>query len=295
MSRHLIPAFLLALAVFSTPALAQERWYDVELIVFKHSKAEHFFTEQWPTTWSIPDTTKSVDPLNVRREFAEVFGRLPQGAQTLGGALKSLETSSRYNVLAYRSWRQMGLDKNKAVNIRIQAGKSYRRLTPAAFSTTSRIETGALFEPVYGADGVITRYSIPEYTIAADNTPPENTVYELDGNIKIVLSRFLHVYTDLLLLEPVILTPDRTASTKVENSDSRHNTIEQTPSHMDISANLEAISPTTYKLALAPAGTPFTTLHGFNIRDHRRMRSNEQHHLDHPLAGVIIKITPAKN
>jgi hypothetical protein len=295
MSRYVVPAFLLVLTIFSNTALAQDRWYDVELVVFKHAKAEHFFTEQWPTTWSIPDTSKSVDPLNIQREFSAVFSKLPQSAQTFSNTLKALETSSRYDVLAYRSWLQMGLDKNKAVNIRIQAGKTYSRLTPASFSATPRIETGALFEAIYDADGAIVRYSIPEYALAADNTPLENIVYELDGNIKIVLSRFLHVYTDLLLLEPVVLTPDRTAPTNVENNETGHDTIEQTPSHMDISGNLEPITPTTYKLALTPADTPFTTLHGFNIRDHRRMRSNEQHHLDHPLVGIIIKITPAKN
>lgn len=301
--QHYLKFLVLTLLCFSQlniVALADgERWYDVELLVFKHAKAEHFLTEQWPTSWTIPNVDNSLDPLNISQNFKKYFDKMNRDELTLAGAFKALEDSSRYQVLAYRNWKQVGLNKEQAINVRINAGQKYLKLpNNTAFSNrtltinTTEIKTGALFEPVLDTEGTVIRYRIPQYSLAADDTQPEDIVYQLDGNIKIILSRFLHIYADLLLMEPVKLTQEKSPSNNV-NESTGTGIIEETRSNLDITETQKTITPNTYKLSLASAND-YTTLHGFNIKDHRRMRSGELHHLDHPLLGIMIKISPSK-
>lgn len=298
--------WVLAACFIINNARADERWYDVELLVFKHARAEHFLTEQWPTTWSIPDTADSVDPLDVQKTYSQDFEKLPPEEQSFAGIIDKMEKSSRYGVLAYRSWRQKGLDKDQAVNVRIQAGRTYRKdgkpladsgfsaLTVAPSGPQPTVMTGTLFEPVLDENGQVISHAIPQYTPITDIDGTDRVVHELDGNIKIVLSRFLHIYTDLLLLEPVNLTPERNAN-KDDNLKTATDLVEETPDNFEATEPEKPITPAAYRLSLAPDDSQFTTLHGFNIHSHRRMRSGELHHLDHPLLGIIVKVTPASS
>lgn len=303
MSYKLRPYVLLIFATcVAGNVFANERWYDVELLVFKHAKAEHFLTEQWPTSWSIPDTNESVDPANIQKTYADRFETLAKNRQSFAGIIDNLEKSSRYEVLAYRSWRQIGLDKNQAVNIRVQGGKTYRKLgapfsAPGDQVSTStpsdqpQPETGTLFEPVLDENGSVIRYTIPRYAPAAAAGDSDAIIHELDGNIKIVLSRFLHVYTDLLLVEPVNLKPERNTVKEDDNLSTETDLVEETQDSFE--AMETEVTPAAYRLSPAIGDVEFTTLHGFNIQSHRRMRSGELHHLDHPLIGILVKVTPS--
>lgn len=284
-------------------ASAEERWYDIELLVFKHAKAEHFLTEQWPTSWSIPDTGDSVNPLDIQKAYAKNFEKPPQEKQSFAGIIDGMEKSSRYEVLAYRGWRQKGLDKDQAVNVRIQAGKAYRKLNSpfaaADFSASTVVPsseqqtaTGTLFEPVLDENGSVISHTIPEYSATTDTRDSDEVVHELDGNVKIVLSRFLHIYTDLLLLEPVDLKPERNTG-KDDNLKTATDLVEETQDSFETMETKNEVTPAAYRLSLASSDSEFTTLHGFNIQSHRRMRSDELHHIDHPLVGIIVKVTPS--
>lgn len=299
--------WVLAVCFVMNDASADERWYDVELLVFKHARAEHFLTEQWPTTWSIPDTGASVDPLDIQKAYSKNFEKLSAEEQSFAGVIDRMEKSSRYEVLAYRSWRQKGLDKDQALNVRIQGGNIYRKegkpfadsvfsasTVPPANAEPKPIPTGTLFEPVLDENGQVIGHAIPQYTLISDVDDTDRIVHELDGNIKIVLSRFLHIYTDLLLLEPVNLTPERNAN-KDDNLKTATDLVEETPDNFEATEPEKPITPTAYRLSPAPDDSQFTTLHGFNIHSHRRMRSGELHHLDHPLLGILVKVTPSEN
>lgn len=309
------PAFhvlwVLAACFVINNASAEERWYNVELLVFKHARAEHFLTEQWPTTWSIPDTGDSVDPLDIQKAYSQDFEKLPAGEQSFAGIIDNMEKSSRYEVLAYRGWRQKGLDKDQALNVRIQAGRTYRKdgqpfadsgfsaSTPAVSPSGSNPQplaiTGTLFEPVLDENGQVIGHVIPQYTLITDTDDgADRIVHELDGSVKIVLSRFLHIYTDLLLLEPVNLTPERNAN-KDDNLKTATDLVEEAPDNFEAAEAEKPITPAAYRLSLASDDAKFTTLHGFNIHSHRRMRSEELHHLDHPLLGILVKVTPSEN
>lgn len=300
LTSRIVWSFAAFIALIGT-ASADERWYDVELVVFKHAKAEHFLSEQWPTSWSIPDTGESVNPLDIQKNYLDRFKKLSKEQQSFAGIIDNLEKSSRYEILAYRSWRQEGLDKNRAINVHVQGGKTYRKTSKpfisAGFSLATspageqQVETGTLFEPVLDENGSVVSYVIPQYAPETGIGNSEEIIHELDGSVKIVLSRFLHIYTDLLLLAPVNLKPEKSGINKDNNLKTDTDLVEETQDSFEA---METVTPAAYRLSPATSDTEFTTLHGFNIQSHRRMRSEELHHLDHPLVGILIKVTPSE-
>jgi hypothetical protein len=143
-----------------------------------------------------------------------------------------LQQSGRYEVIQQIAWRQPGLDETAAKPIRIHGGPEYRTATgaPAAL----------------GQD-----YESP--TLYGDIRAPV-TLEQLDGTVKVVLSQYLHVYTDLMLRKPV--------TTQALGEDQRLRSV--------------------------------NALYQFRIQDHRRMRSKELHYIDHPLLGILVWITPVE-
>ncbi len=80
---------------------------------------------------------------------------------------------------------------------------------------------------------------------------------ELDGTVKVALGRYLHVYTDLVYREQV------------------------SASH--------AAQPGKHERQ------PASALYQYRVQNQRRMRSRELHYLDHPLVGVLVRITPVED
>ncbi len=328
--------------LLSCPLAWSVRNYDIELIIFRYTDNQQYLSEQWQDTWYIPNTEESLDldtvspvkenlDLNiVPPEEENPFRTLTEEETTLNSIVEALSESERYHVLTYLAWQQPGLDKDNAIDIKIQAGQAYRQLTrlrkpelpeqEAPEDQTieySLPQMGSLFVsreeldvPVIGYveenDYAVTIEYEPLVSISDDDvvqnresvrkipdayrpiiTPdsPDNfpeaavdtLIYELTGNIKFVVSRFIHVYIDLLFMQPVILE------------------LEQAKTKSDIYTEFETESISSspgYRILFGQPDAEFNTLHGFNIKAHRRMRSRELHYIDHPLLGMVIKAWP---
>ena len=88
------------------------------------------------------------------------FVALDSDTYTLSGKAAALSKSGKYKVLKHMSWLQPGLAREDAIAVRVHAGKNYKS----------------------------------EFNERSFSTQPVN---ELDGTVKIVLGRYLHLYTDL--------------------------------------------------------------------------------------------------
>lgn len=93
-------------------------------------------------------------------EQSNGFVALESDTFTLAGKTEALNKSGKYKVLKHMAWLQPGLAREDAISVRIHAGKNYKG----------------------------------EFSDRSFSTQPVN---ELDGTVKIVLGRFLHLYTDL--------------------------------------------------------------------------------------------------
>ena len=104
--------------------------------------------------------------------------------------------------------------------------------------------------------------STPIYIRSGDrDVPPvavgEESLPELEGTVRVTGKRYLHVNLDLLLRQ--LTPPDLTAE-----------------------AQSEDVTPTDF--------APY--YHTYRMVDHRRMRSDRLHYIDHPMLGVLILATP---
>jgi hypothetical protein len=271
----LLSLLLAPASVAQAQAPAEDRWYNVELVIFKYTQPEEFGSEHWPQRWALPDAKNSAELDALDGKYQSDFAKLPADVQSFSGMLERLGKSSRYEVLNYSAWRQRGLDKAQAVGVRIRAGRRYQ---PQTLVPTD-VDFG-LFEQSFIEQDFTPEVTLRRYVETAAKSGP--LLYELEGNVKIVLSRFLHVYADLLLLKPVTLTA-------VTNS----------------AAQPAAGAAAGYHIAWTQASTPLgsnenageetsDTLYGINIKSHRKVRSGELHHLDHPLLGILIQIKPVE-
>ncbi|MBA3582368.1 MAG: peptidoglycan binding protein CsiV [Gammaproteobacteria bacterium] len=208
---------------------ATTRWYEVEVVVFRQNLMDGIKAEHWTPNWTTPDLKNAVDLDNITGNKRDLIRKVSAGRK-LGGVAARLNKSGRYVVLNHSAWQQKGLSKDQTFPIMINGGG---------------VRNGNYFNAATSNNG--------------NGQEPIKTA-ELLGTVTVVLSRYLHVYTNFLLTEAV----------NIQQINS------QTGSQM---------------LSIEPAAQS-TTLFGFNNQQHRRMRSSEIHHIDHPLIGVTIIITP---
>jgi len=184
--------------------------YAIDFVVFEDKEARYIGSELWPEADQAQDAA-AMTKKSYARKNTGIRAIKTTDYDLLNNEVKRLLNSSRYKVLARKSWLQPGLDNAQAVDIEI---------TPNAQS---------------GSTGSIS------------------------GSIKIVLERYLHIYTDLVYRRP---------APSVATSDDAFN---------------PGVSQSGYRPEAA-----------YVIREHRRMRSRELHYIDHPLVGMLIKIVPVK-
>lgn len=287
-----IPALLaLVGAVVTAPALAQTNAYDVEIVVFEHLDSAAGESERWRPEVVVPPIENATGfevsaPRGERlRELPDGFEQLgPEQAQ-LGGAVKRLEDSNRYRVLRHSIWRQPALGKDEAVALRFEAGEPTTVQIPASAYPAGPIEAdsepaGASGQQNEAASGTTPRANPQTYMLdtpfgLGTLAPPlrDAEVLPLDGTVKLVVSRYLHLYTDLYYTTAVEWTdgaPDARANAG------------------RAAAAGTAVPP---RVTRGPNGQAMLS---YGFHQERRMRSGELHYLDHPVLGLLVKITPHK-
>lgn len=220
---------ILLLALAPLPAPAQTPLYKVELIVFEPTDAGPAGEEIWPQDLPAPDMSAAVEL--EAGAGAGGLRALPESARELTETARLLENSGRYHVIVHRIWQQPGLEADQAVAVAVHGGEDYSAAFPELMAP--RWE--------YDAQGVLVE------------RPGPARLEQLDGWVKIVLGRYLHIYTDLVLRKPVPVEPGESAGASLGQQ---------------------------------------RRLMEVHMRQQRRMRSRELHYLDHPLLGVLVKVTP---
>ena len=244
--------FILSLVFLLCPVLHAEehRYYDVEIVVFESLQKTNNRTESWPQKASVEQPKSFVElGLPFTGELPEAalpeysFVPLEDEDYKLKAEVKLLDKSISYRVLMHLAWRQPGLSEETAVPVRIE------RLIPplARESQAEERPTGAIQN---ASDASLPGTDPTAYLQESIPAKP----HRLEGFVKIILSRYLHIHADLGYQEE---NPLRSWDFSAEGSNSEHT------------------SP------------PF-----YHLLQTRRMRSNELHYLDHPVLGVLVLITP---
>lgn len=241
---------------------AELRFYDVEIVIFKNVRVPKGNEVILPV--SSPRIDAEImdlsSPASVEKANEKAHELLPVEQFRLLDKVARIVKSPYYDLLLHVGWRQPGLDKEKSLPIWIRGGRIFEnefvsidsQLTTQVPVSENQIETNNL---------TIADESQTTDTMAAVPRGNAKQIYELEGKITVALSRYLHVYTDLVLRRPRL-----TLSGTAENPES------------------------ATSLQNAPADTYILNNH--SLREHRRMRSKTLHYLDSPEFALLILITP---
>lgn len=329
MHHRALPGLLLiALAAASTAAVAQERRYDVEIIVFENTDKIAGTQERWRPQVHVPEFHEvisfeggrgnavfitdedRIEDADEDRETGDPEGYrpLPADRLQLGDMVEKLEDSDRYRVLRHLAWRQPADDRERALPIRVRAGEPiivqipirnfeelYRHEEEAEESgadagtgfDTDEAGTLAPDDDASGtgvttggartfATGPMSRSRFRALTRPAE-------IHPLDGTVRVAVSRYLHVTTDLHLTSPVEWT---TFSDRAARSDDDSGTDEQ-------EAALDPAPTGELVRQQHPTGPDGRTMLSYPFQQSRRMRSSELHYLDHPVLGLLIRVERA--
>jgi hypothetical protein len=219
------------LAMVSNAQANPPREYKVELVLFEQlSASSEQFIERSDEHEGWPDLENAVE-LSTEAPPDGYFYLLPPKDRDLSSSVARLNNSSHYHVITHIAWKQPGLDDAAAKSVHIHGGVNYETQFPERLTL-----------PHIHADET--------EAVIKSKTPV--TLEQVDGTVKIVLARYLHIYTDLVFRKPV--------TTEYKYSDGQ-------------------VLQSTF-------------LRDVKVRTQRRMRSRELHYLDHPLLGILVQITP---
>lgn len=243
--RYFIFCFTFLFLSNATAAVFQEKvkYYDVEILIFENLKQNPNNAETWPSSieFEVPENSLFIGspypgpiPENYNPRFA--FKPIKASTYQLQEEAKSLTEHDDYRIIYHRSWRQPGMKKENAVSVILD-----KDIPTLPYSST----------PTTNQDSFINSDLIEYDKIINQRLPKTNN---LKGLIKINLSRYLHIKTDIQYTQHIIIKePD------------------------EIDASFVEIKPQV-----------------FQLKQTRKMRSKELHYLDNPKLGLLVYITPVK-
>jgi len=213
------------------------RYYDVELVLFENLDNAPRQGENWPNSveLELPETTIEIGqpypgPIPKAYDPKLTFKTLSPKDYQLQEQARKIDASDSRRVLLHTGWRQPGMAAEEALTV------YFKRQIPGT-SPASRVSTEVPVEP-----RPISRLA-------------EAEAGELEGMIKVILSRYLHVDADIVFRPQMAEEPQNFFAMNVTESTQQ---------------------PVVYRMQ----------------QTRRRMRSRELHYLDNPVLGMLILITP---
>ena len=179
-------------------------WYDVEIIIFRHHDLKALSQENWardpgsPMIRSARELLPSLPENLTAAHSDKLKGPLPyiqlrRDESRLEEKLALLKKSSSYEPLIHLAWRQPGLGEEDAETIHIHEGVNWPEAITSEAETSgtpNSVEDSVVVVPVEGEDL---------------EGPPAPFI---DGTIKLVRKRFLHVEADFIYRAPYIEDKD---------------------------------------------------------------------------------------
>jgi hypothetical protein len=298
-------------------AFAQgDRWWRVELLIFSHESAQA--TEKWEPTPNLayPSAARFlVEPGRVKDNLAQhhgdsvvdKFGRQILTVLPEPGANGSTQSSSNSGAPG----ANIPLDPNTPA-IAIVEGVDELVPTPFIALPGTQLEfrgkaaymqrTGkyrTLFHQTWVQPVVDQASALP---VIVDRSGDTGEWPRLQGSIKIYLSRYLHLETNLWLntagnylpgvwqmppppLGPPSLIIEGLPEPELDSLSGDWAGLPGQPSSLP--EGVEGLP-----LPGEDPGPVYPYRHAVLLQQERRMRSTEVHYIDHPLLGVVVKLTP---
>lgn len=239
-------------------AAPNNRWYEIELVVFENKGFKRNPTEPWIADPGTPSRDRAIFLVdqktyqNMGGNPDNLYVALDSNSLKLKDSQQKLFQSKHYEPLIHVAWRQ-----------------------PVVARNASR--------PVY----LRSAASVPG-TLGKNPSQNSEPIPKVEGSIRASLSRYLHVEFDLVFADPNPIY-DPNVVPALNAGDATGNV--STP------AGFQPLPPASAaNLKANPKGMDMRTLPVIKYRlvTLRRMKSKELHYIDHPRFGALIVINPLK-
>lgn len=200
-----------------------------------------------------------------------------RGKLQLIDVYNKLASSKKYEPLLHVAWRQPTVNKNNALPVFLYEGMT---IPDNIWLKTIRAQQGrtpiSKTQITPFTDRIGGAFGSTHYATSADtNYGPQ--LIRLSGTVRLSVSRYLHIETDLHLRVPVIIQEE----------------VIEPP--MDSEQDISGADFGSFfgnKPQPMSSVTEREVIRDFTLSESRRMRSTEVHHLDHPLFALIVLVTP---
>lgn len=290
-----------AIAASKSGADKKPAWFEIEVIIFANNNQEGLNSESWvertaaapysqAVTLKFPNSARNSrlsSSLRNNRElvrydasgspidfnynpnsdpFTDIYtdgaySFLPKSGYRLRDIYTRLARSTSYEPLLHIAWRQPTVVKERALPVFVYEGMTVPDSVWLKSHRTDPAPPSSRFNP---RSNSTTSY-LPVEELDMGPKP-----MRLFGTIRMSVSRYLHIDTDLHLKIPLIEETEIVEENTDPNSGSFFST------------NTES----------QPLIVQRNVYREFTLSESRRMRSKEVHHLDHPLLAVIVLVTP---
>lgn len=220
-TKRLWIAGLLSLITFVFTSAYAEKTYQVEMIIFSHITKTALNNEKWPFITPHPiNTSKLMDENQLTR--------VPPENQLLTKFVDRINNKPDYHVILSMAW-------------------------------TLTSDTSIPNQPIHIYGGTIydNQGNLIGNAINADQPYTPNSIWQVNGTVKINVDRYFDVRLNLFFAAP------RNEITAIAQND--------------------YFATTTNNFLY------------FQLNQHRRMRSNELNYISQPMYGVLIQISPMDN
>ena len=276
-----------------------DTWYQVELIVFSHPAGND--AEQWDATPNLAYPSASrllADEVSTPVVISQseqatptapvqpaAFTLLPSSQQALRNKAAAIQRSSRYQILFHEAWNQQMTDQANALPIvldRSGDGGAWPELQGTIKLYVARylyLETN-LWLNTRG------EYLPGSWRMPAPPIGPSSLIFEapeLEPELELELEP-----------EPELeleLEPEPELELELEPEQPQRETITADPT-IDLESKRLPSTLITITESAETLEPIYPFRHAVRLHQTRRMRSGEVHYIDHPMLGVIVKITP---
>ncbi|WP_108124419.1 CsiV family protein [Saccharospirillum mangrovi] len=266
-------ALALILSLLAPLALAEsdeERWYQVEILVFANPDRDTDSPEQWPTYPTLAERPYRIEIPNTLRfdqddEETEPDAEPPESHELTFGPERTLLDGDLNELTPFKLLGESEYQLADEIEA-LSRNKGYRLLFHQAW-----------VQPVPDRDNVEL------LRISGGDTYGQQA--ELQGYLELYVERYFHLTTDLQLIH--YAHTDNPFRLIDDNLDS--NGLAPFPGLSLLQG------PPVYQSAIrqdADSDRFFVATESISLQQRRRMRSGELHYLDNPEFGMLILITP---
>lgn len=313
-----IPGLLACLALLQlSPALArtEDRWFQVELLVFSNERVQD--SEQWQATpvLAYPGAARFlVEPQRVQANLAQYandniehlvdeYGRqiitiLPEPDPEASPTPHIPPLDPVQGSVATAATAESPMPPRPTPFIALPAEQREFRGKAAYMQRSGRYRT--LFHETWVQPVRDEASALP---LVLDRSGDSNDWPRLQGSIRIYLSRYLHIQTNLWLNTPGDYLPGLwrmpppplgPPSLVIEDLRPPEPPVAEDAPDPRAGAYQDSMAvPVDPNEALVEETGPASPWrHAVLLQQKRRMRSTEVHYLDHPLFGLVVKLTP---